>query len=246
MLLYHGTAETSVSQILSGGVKPRQYTNKSNWEHSIPSCKKNVYLTTAYAPYYAYCATSEPTSDKWAIIEVDSDKLKLSNMRPDEDYIIQAAQSCNDVEEGTLAHLLQSPEYRDKAQAWVVKNVDRYSDFWEDSVEHLGTCSHKGVIPVESITRVAVFNPSEYPDIFRLVDPLITISNYRFCGSQYRAITRRLMGDEVDPRDVGFMNREVASAYKELYSEGYTNLIEFINSLKSVLVYMKSDCTSGE
>lgn len=237
MKLYHGTSESAVSQILSEGIKPRKYTEVSNWDHCFPSCESNVYLTSCYAPYYAYCASPELES-KWAIIEVDTDRLDSKGMRPDEDFIVQAVGTCKDAEPGTLAELLKQVD-KDDVHKHVMNNLDSLAGFWESSISHLGTCSYKGTIPTDAIDRVSVFDPAKFPDIYFLVDPVISLMNYTVCGNRYKAVTRLLMGDEVDPEEAGYLCKEMAGVWKELDPKGYSETIKAVTSFSSELVYSK-------
>ena len=99
MLLYHGTSEEEEKIALKEGLKPRSGTGvKSNWEHTIASNPANVYLTHCYAPYFAMSASKGEAGSvcqpslrpmRWAIIEIDTDKLDEGCFLPDEDGIVK-------------------------------------------------------------------------------------------------------------------------------------------------------------
>jgi hypothetical protein len=88
--IYHGTTEKIGRQALTEGLKPRKLTGKSNWKHSVESNPSLVYLTTAYAPYYALQSIKKFKGEKIAIIEIETDLLDKTKLRPDEDFIEQA------------------------------------------------------------------------------------------------------------------------------------------------------------
>ena len=59
MLLYHGTSERVARNVLKHGLGPRDDTEcAGNWEDH-PSAGGMVYLTAAYAPYFAMNAANE-------------------------------------------------------------------------------------------------------------------------------------------------------------------------------------------
>ena len=54
MLLYHGTSERVAKLALKQGLWPRRDLNdEGNWDHTVESSPVHVYLTRAYAPYFA-------------------------------------------------------------------------------------------------------------------------------------------------------------------------------------------------
>lgn len=83
MFLYHGTSTQHLDRILAEGLQPRCVTGReSNWEGDIESKPDFVYLSAAYAIYYAVEAADEPHHP--VILQVDWDHLELY---PDEDFI---------------------------------------------------------------------------------------------------------------------------------------------------------------
>lgn len=59
MRLYHGTTEAVARAALAQGLAPRALTRaKGNWDKH-PSNPHAVYLTTAYAGYFAACASDD-------------------------------------------------------------------------------------------------------------------------------------------------------------------------------------------
>ena len=84
MILYHGTNPTFGKSIMENGFLDRVGSRKSNWSKDIQSKEGFVYLTSAYAFYYAVACSK---GKKGAIIQVD---IKEEDLYPDEDFIMQA------------------------------------------------------------------------------------------------------------------------------------------------------------
>jgi hypothetical protein len=192
--LYHGTAGENVPAILKRGIKPRRATRKNNWKHSVASHEHAVYLTSAYAGYFAHQAAK---TSKLGIIEVDTDQLDPDLLRPDEDFLEQATRS-GKTSNTELEQLKQAS--MNERTAWFRVHLDEYAEAWEDSVKHLGTCCYLGEIPSEAITRASVFDYKKNPLVAtELLEPTITIANFRFCAERYHALTKWLMGEDIDP-----------------------------------------------
>ena len=79
-------------------------------------------------------------------------------------------------------------------------HIEDYAHLWDKSLEYLGTCSYVGNIPPAAITRASTFDCKKNRYIAReLLDPTITIANFRFCGDKYQALTSWLIGEEIEP-----------------------------------------------
>lgn len=190
MKFFHGTASRHLRSILSDGLNARNQTQVSNWEHSIPSNDNTVYLTNAYALYFAAQA-AEHESDKLAVLEIDGDVLYESELCADEDAVEQTTRGKDDlprdwsIEQRTLY-------YRELAYAY----------HWDQSLKALGTCGYLDVIPPEAITRVALVEVKTYTRmVWAGYDPSIGILNYRICGGKYRFATRWLFDPETKRED---------------------------------------------
>jgi len=61
MLLYHGTSEAALKDILKEGIMPRTLKGQrsGNWRHTVTSNPKAVYLTDTYAAYFALVASEK-------------------------------------------------------------------------------------------------------------------------------------------------------------------------------------------
>lgn len=204
MKLYHGTAGENVPTILRHGIKPRRLTNKNNWKHSVASHKHAVYLTSAYAGYFAHQAAK---TSKLRILEIDTDKLDPELFRPDEDFLEQATRNG-----GTLNQQLKKLKRLGMNQRteWFREHLDEFAGSWQASIEHLGTCSYLGGIPPGAITRASVFDYKKKKLVAKeLLEPTITIANFKFCADRYHALTRWLMGETIDPDDLLIVPRSV-------------------------------------
>src|SRR6266852_8190880 len=88
--VYHGTNESSARRALKRGILPREMSGKKgNWKDTVQSNPSMVYLTVAYAPYFAVL-TTDFEKERVAIIQIDLDKLDPDRLYPDEDFIEQA------------------------------------------------------------------------------------------------------------------------------------------------------------
>lgn len=176
--LYHGTTESVARGALQDGLLPRT-SRKSNWK--IESSPFHVYLSVAYAPYFAASAAEE-TSDKWGIVEIDTSKLNLEYMRPDEDFLEQCSRTEMDSNKGITI---------EERTAWYRSHLNEYRHLWMRSLETLGNCSYNGHILPEAVMRVAIFDRKSNPYIYMMaVDPCVTPLNFQFMHAKYEALTR--------------------------------------------------------
>ncbi len=183
--LYHGTAESAVDCILADGITPRRGNRPSTWG-KVPSAPDRVYLAEGYAPYYASAAAED--EERHALVEVCTAKLDEHLLRPDEDFIAQALKQ-------------QNPECRDLSWAelnHLVLTMGKWDDYWRESLQALGTCAYAGVIPAKAITRIALYQPTDNPQMaMAALDPSISVLNWKLCAGKYRLLTRWYIGDEV-------------------------------------------------
>ena len=191
MKLYHGTSERVARLALQHGLQPRSESGvESQWDDH-PSSPDHVYLTAAYAAYFAMQATEK--GERWAIIEIDTELLP-SGLFPDEDWLEQVSRSQDLPEEWGINGA--SMEDRTK---WFREHLWMFPHMWKDSINGLGNCTHEGVIPPEAITRVSFIEPARNPSMTLMaIDPTITLLNYAICQSKYQNMIKWCMGDEVD------------------------------------------------
>ena len=107
-MLFHGTTEENAKRIMKEGFKPDK---KYNWQ--IKSKTGFVYLSLAYAPFYANEANGEGRNR--ALIKVE---VKDSALYPDEDY---------------LMHKIGKPKY---TQADLNRlDLEKYKGHWDKSLD---------------------------------------------------------------------------------------------------------------
>jgi len=185
MKLYHGTRASLLSKILDQGILPRN-KRRSCWEHA-PSHPSVVYLTDAYAPYFAAAAACDKEGEKLGlVVEIDSNRLDHSKLLPDEDALEQTNRGRDKVE-GDMFQ--RNKHYRSIMSQYC-------NGEWETSLKVMGTCGHLGKIAPATITRVALI-----PTLYLMMwDASVGVMNYRWLGPKYRAQMARLFGDvPVDP-----------------------------------------------
>ena len=153
-----------------------------------------VYLTDAYAPYFALLSTNI-RRERPAIIELDLDSLDQARLYPDEDFIEQALRK---------RKLGDSNDIK-KRNRYIIRHIEDYRENWKLSLENLGNVCFRGAVPARAITKVVLFDPKKNPAMAAdSLNPTITLANYKFCGERYRAITRWFMGEDIDPATVAF------------------------------------------
>ena len=192
MKLYHGTNSEALATILTSGLKPRG-KGRGNWKHTVDSHPDMVYLTNAYALWFAYVASSESGGDM-VVVEIDTALLNPFRFVPDEDFLEQATRTQSGL---GLAPTDKPMKYRNR---WYCRHIREFSQHWEDSLKHLGNCSYDGDIPTSAITRFAVIPGYRAPGLVMAgIDPSITLMNYKLLGEKYCNWTRWAFGDPLEP-----------------------------------------------
>lgn len=139
-----------------------------------------VYLTSAYALYFAACAIRN--NEHMLVLEIDTDKL-LGFLCPDEDYLAQYYKARNDECDLSLNQL--SETFRGMLTAKGIQEL------WEDSLACLGTCCFQGNIPVSAITRAIAVDIKQNTDLMMAaLDPSISLINFALLGDYYKNLTR--------------------------------------------------------
>ncbi|QYX30669.1 hypothetical protein [Sphaerospermopsis torques-reginae] len=168
MLLYHGTSFENIERIRSQGVLPPRETKKSNCSVSelndYESRNDAVYLSDAYAPYYAFYQYYDPlmkqlcsqltkpsielttVSSKGALIEIDIDSLEQYKFYPDEDFLAHSSNL-----------LYQIGETVKERTNYFKENLESYQDYLKDSLQEMGNCCYIGVIPPTAISRITTW-----------------------------------------------------------------------------------------
>ena len=207
--LYHGTSEIHLQDILENGLRPRG-EHDGNWSEA-PSRHDRVYLTDTYPLFFADMALVG--DERSVVIEIDTDHLEEDNMRPDEDFIVQVLHA-----QGKL------PNDIDIKQAAATFDVDGYAHEWEKSLLHLGNAAYVGTIPVEAITRIAIYK-SKGPIIMG-GDPCITMTNHRLLAGHSRALIAWLF-DGTPPNNEHITEEQIlAELEKQPDDTMFKNMLE--------------------
>lgn len=183
--LYHGTNENAVYKIRHDGITPRGGTRASTWGE-VPSARDRVYLAQGYAPFFAASASKE--GERHALVEVRTDRLDYDLLAADEDFVGQ---------------ILAKEHGRMGVTSWEAFNnyvleSDMCEGLAEESLSLLGTCAYKGTIHWSAVARVSLYDIRDnMPMALTVLDPSISLLNWRFCSEKYRVLTKWLMGDDV-------------------------------------------------
>lgn len=217
--LFHGTTEAHLPAILKDGIVPRDPGSMGNWEHTICSNEGCVYLTDAYALYFAFCATPIESFNKDAsgaravVLSLNVRALDERSFLPDEDFLGQALPRGED------------PRFKGRNVLEVTKEIDGrdYRHAWLASLRFLGTVAHEGPIPAHAITRIAFIKP-EPQLILAGHDPTITLDHYRILGERYRAFCRWAFTGEAPPPMVPYevraqMDDDLAVAHPQFANQ---------------------------
>ena len=204
MRYFHGTTEACLNSIEKKGLMPRG-KRQGVWQE-FPSATDRVYLTTAYAIYYACCAASLTKQSRGVVIEVDPYPGKFV---ADEDALAQQ----NWMDEEFL--WLNELSLEDKTAFWRNKAPEYPGMAWW-SQEALGTFAHMGKIPPSQIKKVVTFDITT--DHLTGHDPSITLLNYKILGGRYEAALARFVDSDgkegIIPAELGdpeqFWDKEVA------------------------------------
>lgn len=179
MLIYHGCSDARRETILANGIEPRG-DRPSMWQ-GLPSHPEMVYLTDTY-PFFFTNTGGTP----WVVVfEIDTDRLDLGRFYPDEDYLAQIANEISVVpQEGQSLH-----------EAMMARMID-FRERWQESLDRLGTCCHRGVVPREAVKRYCRFNRSLYlPLAMLLASPVIGIDEHATQRDFYQRLLKLMFGD---------------------------------------------------
>ena len=220
MLLYHGTHSGRLGGILREGLKPRG-TGAGNWRR-CPSRPEYVYLTDAYAAYFALMCDDANPDDYGgkmpvpAIVEVDASRLDASRFYPDEDFISQSLWAIQQSKQLSCLTLWQRRLIKNcKTMGAIHERVDpaRFQNFWQASLAMLGNVAHRGPIPATAITRYAQIDPALCRQIRRLAcDASVCTGSYAVLADQYRSLIAHIFDGE---RVRIFAERELSRLHPE-------------------------------
>jgi hypothetical protein len=187
MLLYHGTSEANLEQILKNGIIPRS-DNPGNWAHTVNSNEDAVYLSIAYPLHFANQACE--AGERLVVLEIDTDLIDESLLVSDEDAVEQTLRGRDE---------LPSSWNMEKRTQYYRDRISQYS--YEQSLKALGSCAHLGPIDAQAITRVAYVSLEAFGNMRRCgYDPSISVMAYQVIGETYRKSTIWLFDPEtVEP-----------------------------------------------
>lgn len=183
--LYHGTNTTNLPGILENGIAPRG-ARRSNW--TCKSKPQYVYLTNTYGWTFALVAAGNSCA-KPCVIEIDAEKLDEQFLYPDEDYIAQVLMNGK-----RRGERLNDPALR---RCRTLKGMNAHIDlevhqeFWCQSLQHLGVCAYKGMVPIEAITRYAICDTSINGSLaIRALDASVSVQAFMICGESHANLLR--------------------------------------------------------
>lgn len=171
MILYHGTTSRHLDSIREHGLLPRYDERPTRWDDN-PSATDRVYLTNAYAVWFAW--TAAEAGEKGVVVAVDVEEEFLV---ADEDYLAQT-----NWQDEALA-FLQDMSLEQRTLYWK-ERAPSFPAMAQHSLTNLGTVAHMG--PCLDIVKIVEFDPLVAIDH----DPTISLMNFRMLGGQYRAMTK--------------------------------------------------------
>ena len=182
MKLYHGTTVESARRIKREGFK---YGVKYNWAGKIKSKKGYIYLSLAYAPFYAMAAKS--SSSKRAIVKVEVNK---KNLYPDEDFLFFTS----------IGMGVRDPKF----------DLSQYKRMADMSLRYLGN-----VCALPKDIKVVGVREFDAKRLFLVCDPTITPINYQIMGRYYRKLTEWIFsGRKVEEFDLHYNKLYDPQMYK--------------------------------
>ena len=155
--LYHGTSAKNAMLIKKHGFRPDM---KYNW--GIKSKTGYVYLSSAYAPFYAMAANK--TGDQLALIKVVVD---TKDIYPEDDFVM---------------FMLGYPKYT-QAQLNAI-DLKRFKNLAKASLDYMGNVAVK---PDKiKIIGIRIFNGR---NLLLVCDPVISPINFKIMGDYYKELS---------------------------------------------------------
>lgn len=156
LILFHGTSAENAKEIEKNGfVSDKKY----NWK--VASKKGFVYLSSAYAPFYAMNATKD---DKLALIKIEVDS---EDCYPEDDFIMTA-----------LGH----PKYN-QAQLDLI-DLENFKKYWNESLKFMGNVAVRA--DKIKILGIRIFDGKM---LIMRCDPVISTLNFRIMGNYYNDLS---------------------------------------------------------
>lgn len=193
--LYHGTSLSAWEGILRAGQMVPRGEAAGNWSHTVQSHEAVIYLTTAYAAYFAACATQE--GGVGVVLEIDTEMLEPDALCCDED---------------AYALLDLKRQHADKDVPALVEmakqSLPSGITYAAASLCLMGNCGYQQAIPLSAVRRVVQIDWAANLELAHTaLEPVISPQNYRFFGTAYRRLTQWLFDTVVaDPEEADFFS----------------------------------------
>lgn len=149
IILYHGTDILSAKKISREGIKPTYNDELSNWNEN-PSRADSVYLTDTFAVKFGLIASDvKDLGNDFAIITVE---VNEDDLYPDEDFLGQIPKCLYN----KFNIDIEIADYDiTKKTHYFKERLDDYKYLWKESLNNLGTVSHRGEITKDKIKNVS-------------------------------------------------------------------------------------------
>lgn len=191
--LYHGTSALALASMVRDGIRGRAHHGITNWKATIESNEETVYLSDAYALFFA--VNAERGNEGGAILEINTRGLDPRLFQPDEDFLEQASRGHPVI--GGPSWLSESKDMQRRTR-WFRKHA-KMIPFARVSLECMGTVGYAGVIPWKAVKRVALLSHEQLMHASIIWDPTISTLNYKFVGERHRRAMRSIF----DPNEMG-------------------------------------------
>lgn len=220
MLLAHGTNAHVAKNASTRGLLPRGMTGRNNWK-KVPSNRKCIYLTSAYAFHYAKASSRDNLA---GIVEIDTEELNPFMLWADEDALEQASR--NEMAAHIPTMEARTRYFRTKLEDYALSGMGAT---W--SLKAIGNCTHCGPIPPEAVTRVVLIRDWANPTFTMAFDPVPAILNFQILGDRYREMQKLFLGREFD------MDALVGEAYQgvDRVRESYEAFVGFVEERREII-----------
>ena len=160
MELFHGTSANNAKKILKNGFAQEL---KNNWK--VKSKNGFVYLSIAYAPFYAMSANKK--GHKLAIIKVD---VEPDNLFPDDDFVMLC---------------LGKRKYTQKELDEI--ELENYQELSDKSLKYMGNVA---TYPEDVTIKGVTYFDGRY--LLYRCDPVISPLNFKIMGDYYKDLSEWL------------------------------------------------------
>lgn len=193
LLLYHGTNESNLSDILANGIRPRLDGDEGNHAGTTPEIKSRdgmVYLASTGPVQYASMAKGD---GRLLILEVETDRLDHQLMLPDEDSVAHEILRNEGVKWGA-DYLRRFPQ--------VVPTVNQFEhkDRWQELLDKSGSVAHNGIISPQAITRYVLIDRVAAPKFFEAFEMMCFLAGaQQGMGQKFRALPAFIFDGHAEP-----------------------------------------------